>query len=247
MKVLVGFFALIMVLLLPVNAPAGCPSTSPTITSVGVNYASSTNLQNIWASIGANYSVASPSAYIQLISITPATGSSYGSILGTFTGNQLNIDTKNNSVSVVPNTTENSRFFGEGLMVIYGDTSCTGGSKWSFPASLTSPDAGVEATTLWNPGPKWIAGETLANVGSTQTNNWNDVDEGCSSWDTSLTEASKAKNPSTPSFPALTCYNDAAIPAASNGAGPTYYVDIRVGWLASDVNKNPGWSIWQLS
>jgi hypothetical protein len=97
---------------------------------------------------------------------------------------------------------------------------------------------------LWNPGPSYLDGETLA---STPTN-----ENACVKSLTFLSEAELVGNPSSYHHE-LRCVNEKGVEEAvtvpANGAAPTYLIDTRSnkyehGWTFGDLNKYPGWSVW---
>lgn len=95
-------------------------------------------------------------------------------------------------------------------------------------------------SVLYNPGPKYAAGITLARP------TLNSI--GQSSWGSNLTQAHLVGNPADSCNSPHLIYdgmgNSSYLPVATNKSCPTFYTDTRVGWLASDLNKTPGWSIW---
>ncbi len=105
---------------------------------------------------------------------------------------------------------------------------------------------------LYNPGPSYAAGLTLANVSAALTlPNVENEQIGFSQWGTSLEEAHRVGNEAQGCMKTLYMHdanlNAFPLMPSDNGACATFYTDTRVGWFAQDLNKTPGWSIWQLS
>ncbi|MGD9735433.1 MAG: hypothetical protein AB7V58_07500 [Solirubrobacterales bacterium] len=95
---------------------------------------------------------------------------------------------------------------------------------------------------LWNPGPDYRAGLTLANASPTELN-------ACATWGSDMSEGNLVGNATDPtrfsSFPCL----PTAVAGSSNAAAPSFYVDTRSngygnGWTLADLNSYPGWSVW---
>ena len=95
-----------------------------------------------------------------------------------------------------------------------------------------------ETSLLWNPGPNYSAGLTLASIASDPNSH--------SYWGSSLTEAALVGNPSN-GCPNGYPGGDGLVAPAPNGACASFYTDTRVGWTAADLNTLPGWSIWNLA
>ncbi len=110
-------------------------------------------------------------------------------------------------------------------------------SGWWTPIALGYSEQSV----LWNPGPNYVDGLTLASTPSAQ--------DSCSYWSSSLSEGMQVgSRPSSFNFATGRSCDDGTsfIQPASDGSAPSYYHDTRVGWSTNDLNQYPGWSIWNV-